>query len=98
MEALNEILPIIIYTLSAILLVTVIILVLKLIKTVDKTNTILDDIEEKSRSLDGLFYTIDTITDSIASINDKLVDTIVSFIGKLFHKKKKREESEEEYE
>ena len=97
MDQLNDILPIIMYILGIVLLVTVIILVLKLIKTVDKTNILLDDLEEKSRSLDNLFYCVDSITDTIASVNDKVIDGLAGFFGKIF-KRKSRKEEEDEYE
>ena len=97
MELLNEVLPIMMYMLGIILLIAVIVLVLKLIKTVDKTNILLDDLEEKSRSLDNLFYCIDSITDTIASVNDKLIDGIAGFFGKIF-KRKNRKEDDDDYE
>ena len=97
MEFLNEALPIILYVLCAVLLVAVIILVTKLIKTVDKTNAILDDVEEKSKSLNGLFYAIDSITDTISSVNDRIVDKLLGFFGKMFGRRKKNEREDDDY-
>ena len=51
MELLAEALPIILYFLGIVLLVILIVLAIKLISTVDKTNRILDNVEENSRSL-----------------------------------------------
>ena len=51
--------PILMYILGAILLGCLIVLVIKLIYTVEKTNSILDDVEEKIKTLDGLCYAID---------------------------------------
>lgn len=96
MEFLSEALPILIYVLLAVLLVYIIILVSKLIKTVDKTNSILDDIEEKSQSLNNLFYMIDSVSDTIASINEKVVDRVIGLIKKIFIRKKGKED--EDYE
>ena len=95
MDFLLEALPVLIYLLSAILLVYIIILVNKLIKTVDKTNTILDDIEEKSQSLNNLFYMIDSVSDTVASINDRVVDGLTGLIGKIFFRKKGRKDDYE---
>ena len=60
MEALYEILPLIIYILLAILLVVLIILGVKLIDTINKTNEVLDDLEKKAKTLNGVFSTIDS--------------------------------------
>ena len=99
MEALYEFLPILIYVLVAALLVVLIVLGIKLIDTVNKTNAVLDDIEKKSKSLDGIFSTIDGITDAVSMVSDRLVDGIASVVGKVlsFRKKKKKVE-EDEYE
>ena len=48
MELLAEALPIILYFLGIVLLVILIVLAIKLISTVDKTNRILDNVEEKA--------------------------------------------------
>ena len=99
MDALYEVLPIIIYVLIAVLLVVLIILGIKLIDTANKTNAVLDDIEQKSKTLDGLFGTADRITDAFTIVSDKVIDGIAGLIGKAFSfKKKKKEEEEEDYE
>lgn len=87
MEILSEVLPVLLYALGAVLLVYVIVLVIKLIKTVDKVNVLLDDIEGKSQQLNGLFYAIDNITDTISSVNDSLVQGVTKILGKLFNRK-----------
>lgn len=100
MEALYEFLPVLIYVLLATLLVVLIVLGIKLIDTVNKTNAVLDDIEKKSKSLDGIFSTIDGVTDAVSMVSDKLVDGLASLVGKLFSlkKKKKKKVDEDEYE
>ena len=98
MEALYEVLPIIIYMLIAVLLVVLIILGIKLIDTANKTNAVLDDIEQKSKTLDGLFGTVDRITDAFTIVSDKVIDGIAGLIGKAFSFKKKKKEEEEDYE
>lgn len=84
-----EFFPLVLYTLGSILLVILIILGIKLIKTVDKTNMILDDAYNKTRSLNGLFNAIDHVTDALSSINDSIVSAVSSTIGRLFYKDKK---------
>jgi len=85
-----QVLPIILYSLGIVLLVILIILCIKLIHTVDKTNKILDDVYNKTRSLNGLFSAIDRVTDTLSSISDSLVGSITSVIGRIFPKKRKR--------
>ena len=65
MEFLQDILPIVLYCLGIILLTVLIILSIKLIHTVDKTNKILDDAYNKTKSLSGIFTAIDRITDGL---------------------------------
>ena len=90
MDVLYQVLPLIIYALLSILLVVLIVLGIKLIDTVNKTNAVLDDIEKKSKSLDGIFATIDSVTDAVSLISDKLVDGAAALVGKLFSLIKKK--------
>ncbi len=100
MEILAEVLPLLIYILVAVLLVVLIILGIKLVATVEKTNTLLDDFENKSRSLDNMFSALDNVSGMIAVTSDRLIDMAISFIGNLFKrgrkKKKNNNENEEE--
>ena len=89
MEMLYQLLPILIYVLLCILLVVLIILGIKLIDTVDKTNAVLDDLEKKSKSLDGIFSTIDNITDAVSTVSDKVVEGISTVVGKVLSIRKK---------
>lgn len=99
MEALYEFLPILIYVLLAALLVVLIILGVKLIDTVNKTNAVLDDIEKKSKSLDGIFATIDGVTDAVSVVSDKIVEGLASLVGRAFSfRKKKKKVEDDEYE
>lgn len=88
-----ELLPTILYILGSILLVVLIILGIKLIKTVDKCNLLIDDVTGKVKTLDGVFSVIDFTTDKLAMISDKVVDGISTFIKKLFNKKNEESES-----
>ena len=90
----NEVLPIILYILGSILLVVLIILGIKLIVTMDKIQAAVDNINTKVESLNGIFSIIDFTTDRLASISEKVVEAVTSFIRKVFNKKK--EESEED--
>ena len=98
MDVLSDILPIILYFLGAVLLIVVIILVSKLITTVDKVNVILDDVEDKSQKLNGLFDSIEKIGDTLSAANNKLTGFIAGVVNKLVKgkKKKKKIDIEEE--
>ena len=80
MEFLQDILPIVLYCLGIILLTVLIILSIKIIHTVDKTNKILDDAYNKTKSLSGIFNAIDRITDVLSGVSDTLVGAITSGI------------------
>lgn len=94
MEVASELLPIILYTLLSILIIFIIVFVYKLIKTLDKTNEILDDVNGKVKKLDGLFEVIDKSADTINMITNRAVDVVIGAVGKLFKKKRKDEEDE----
>lgn len=96
MDTLNEIFPIILYFLGAVLLVVVIILITKLISTVDKVNILLDDIEDKSQSLNGLFDAISRIGDTLSAANNRVTGFIAGIASKLFKQKRKRKKDIEE--
>lgn len=78
------------YLLAIILFIVLIFLGIQAIVTLNKVDKLVDDIQEKSRKLDGLFDAIDGVTDTISSVNNKvfgiaynLVNTIVEkFKGK----------------
>ena len=102
MELFSEVMPIILYFLGAVLLIVLIMLVVKLIDTVEKTNFLLDNITAKAQSLDGLFDAIDSVGETISSVNFKLISTVTNILEKIFHKKKKKkkkiEKENDEYE
>lgn len=91
MEEMLEFFPIILYLLGAALLIILIILGIKLIHTVDKTNEILEDAYNKTKSLNGLFNAIDSVTDTLSNLSDSIVSNITGIIGKVFHKRRKSE-------
>ena len=66
---------------------------IKLIITMDKIQNTVDNINTKVNSLNGFFSVIDFTTNKLATVSDKVVETISEFIRKIFNRKK-----EEEYE
>ena len=89
-----EILPIILYVLGSILLVVLIILGIKLIITMNKIEDVVDDINKKVKTLDGFFSVIDFTTDKLAMLSDRVVETITTFIKKIFRRKEEEKKDE----
>jgi len=94
MEFLQQLLPIIIYSLLCVLIVVIIILLINVIITLKHANKLLEDIENKSKKLDGIFNAIDSVSSSFTGIGDK----IVKFASKVFKNFSKRKRKEEDLE
>ncbi len=94
MEFLQQLLPIIIYSLLCVLIVVIIILLINVIITLKHANKLLEDIENKSKKLDGIFNAIDSVSSSFTGIGDK----IVKFASKAFKNFSKRKRKEEDLE
>lgn len=92
MEFWLSFLPIVIYLLLIVVLVILIILGVQSINAMKKVNKVVDDVNNKVESLNGLFNLIDYSADLLSSLSDKLVDGLSGIISKLFHRKKKKEE------
>ncbi len=91
MIELNTFLPILLYILGIILMVILIILGIKAIQMMDKMDRIMDNIEDKVNSLNGMFAVINKTTDSIDLISSKVVGVVTNTIGRLFRRKKKED-------
>ena len=90
----ESVLPVVLYILGSILLVILIILGIKLINTMNKIEVVVDDINKKVKTLDGVFSIVDMTTDRLALLSDKMVDGIAFIIKKIFRKRKGDEEDE----
>lgn len=88
----TEVLPVILYILGAILLVTLIILTIKLIITINKIEKVVDNITVKVQTLDTLFDMIGIVTGKFTSITDKIVDSVALLIEKIFKRKDDKNE------
>ena len=93
-----EFLQILLYVLGSIFLVTLIILTIKLIMSIDRVNAILDDVEDKMKTIDEVFSVVDKITDSVSLMSDRIVDGLAGIISKVFTTKKKSKQIKEELE
>jgi len=88
-------LPIIIYILLIIILIIGIILGIKSIITIKKVEKVVDDVNEKVESLNGLFHIVDFTTDKIVMLTDKVVDGLSGLASRLFFRKNKKNKEDE---
>ncbi len=91
-------LPIVVYILLIILLIIGIILGVRLIGAMDKVDEVLNNVQKKVDSLNGLFSVIDFTTDKISAFSDRVVDTISGFFSRIGKWRKKPKYESEEYE
>ena len=96
METLMSILPIILYILGGILWISLIILSIKLIKTINRMNKVVDDVEVKVKSLSKFFSAVDFITDTLSGLSDRIVEAITNSITNFFTKKRAKKKKEKE--
>ena len=86
------------YVLGAVLLGALIVLVVKLVYSVNRINSILDSVESKMKTVDKAFGAVDRLVDSFSAVTDKVVDGIANGISKIFNHKKKKDRIKEEVE
>ena len=94
MEEMSLILGIITYIFTIILLIVAIIIGIRIIGLTDKAEKILDDVEKKVNSLNGIFKVVDKVSLGMETIGNKITGTITNLISKVFKKKKEEEEDE----
>lgn len=93
---LQTLLPIIIYFLLIILIIVGIILGIRAIQTLNRIDKVVDDVSDKVQTLNGLFNVIDFTTDKIVSVTDKVVDGVSGFIKRIFKRRQKNIDIEED--
>ena len=98
MNFLLDFLPIIIHILFLIILLIGIVLAIKFLITLDKVEKVVDNVNDKVRALDGLFHIIDTTTDRVVLITDKVIEGVTSLIDNLFVSKKKKKDNKNKIE
>lgn len=96
MNCVQEVFPGILYILGCILLIALIVLVFRLMQTLSKVDKTIDDINEKSTKLNGVFDLVDKSADAINSISDTAVNFITGAITGFINKKRKNKGGDEE--
>lgn len=92
MAFLNEFLPIIIYILLIVLIILLIIIAIKVTKTMNKVDALVDDVDNKMKSLDPVFDLVEGVSSKATLISDKFLGFILRITNKLFSKKETKEE------
>ena len=95
MEALNTVLPIVIYILLIVLLIVGIILGIKLIITIDEVNAVIEDIRKKVKSLDGIFSIVDIASNILGLITSRISDWTMALIKKIVSLRNRKDEDED---
>ena len=83
-----DLMSIIFYIGLIILVIALIVLVFKAMKTLNKVDRTLDDINEKSSKLDGLFHIIDSTTDVVVGLSDRSVSFVAGTIESIINRKR----------
>jgi len=92
MGFLNEFLPIIIYILLIVLVTIAIVIAIKLSKTMDKIDSMVEDVDSKLKSLDPVFNLVEGVTGKATIIGDRFLSFVLSLTNKLFKNKKENKE------
>ena len=87
MDALNDVLPVILYAVLIILIVVLIIFVIKALSTVKKINSTIDNVNNKIAKLDKAVSIVDGAADYISIVSDKVVGIISTLITSVFKRK-----------
>lgn len=83
----NEVLPVILYILGAVLLVALIVLTIKCTITVHKIDKVVDNITDKVTALDGLFSIINVVSNKFTFITDTVINIVSSLIERITKRK-----------
>lgn len=89
MGELSVILSVLLYVFGIILLIVLIILGIRFLTIIDKMERILDNIEGKVNSLNGLFMVVDKVSYGLSSITENVVYMITNSISRIFGREKK---------
>ncbi|MDD6245284.1 MAG: hypothetical protein PUB03_06475 [bacterium] len=95
MEFVNVFLPVLMYSLLSVLIVVLIVLGIRLLETVNRVNKLLDDVEKKMDSMNGLFNVMDFVTTKATIVTDTIASTIMGAVSNLVKKRKQKKEDVE---
>ena len=96
MDYLTHILPIIIYLLLIMFLIICIVIGLKLVKTMNRIDEVVDNVEGKVNSLNGLFSIIDKTSLKLNGLFEKSNELVTKIVDKVLSIKNKRKDEDED--
>lgn len=91
-------LPICVNILLIILLIVGIVLGVRLINVMNRVNELIDNVEAKVNSLNGLFNVINFTTDKITTISDRVIEGVTGLIKRFGKKRYSNEMEDDDYE
>lgn len=92
---LEDALLIVLYISLIIFVISMTVLVIKLIGTVNRTNYLVDNLTKKAESLDNLFNVIDFTTNKFNQVGEVIVGSLTGLVKKIFGSKEREEEDYE---
>ncbi len=92
---LEDALLIVLYISLIIFVISMTVLVIKLISTVNKTNYLVENLTKKAESLDNLFNVIDFTTNKFNQVGELIVGSLTGLVKKIFGSKEREEEDYE---
>ena len=92
---LEDDLLIVLYISLIIFVISMTVLVIKLISTVNKTNYLVENLTKKAESLDNLFNVIDFTTNKFNQVGELIVGSLTGLVKKIFGSKEREEEDYE---
>lgn len=92
---LEDALLIVLYISLIIFVISMTVLVIKLISTVNKTNYLVENLTKKAESLDNLFNVIDFTTNKFNQVGELIVGSLTGLVKKIFGNKEREEEDYE---
>ena len=92
---LEDALLIVLYISLIIFVISMTVLVIKLISTVNKTNYLVENLTKKDESLDNLFNVIDFTTNKFNQVGELIVGSLTGLVKKIFGSKEREEEDYE---
>lgn len=95
LDVLLKVLPIFIYLLLMILIVVFIIVGVKIINALNKTERVIDNVEDKVNSLNGFFNVIENTTSKISGVYEKSFTVVSGLVNKILSRKHERDEEDE---
>jgi len=92
MEALNIVLPVLLYIFGIILLIVLIILGIRLIQILNKIDKAVDDTIERINLFNDVLSTLSKAANGVSAVGDKVISGLIGVVSKIFNKNKEEED------